>query len=100
MQTEIEPEKGERWILKQGFLTPDGSAARLGRRGTKQRESEKERDEEGKKERNHAEGNENAAEGACLSRSPSLAFISERVIFVITKRGKDCDMRVVSRVRK
>ena len=78
----------------------DGSAVRLGRRGARQRESEKEREEERKKERNHAEGNENAAEGACLSRRPSLAFISERVNFVITKGGKDCVMRVVSRVKQ
>ena len=44
------------------------------------------REEERERKRNHTKGNENAAEGACLSKRPSLAFISERVLCKLQRK--------------
>ena len=75
----------------QGFLTLDGSAARLGRRGARQGERRKE---------NHTrKSNENAAEDVCLSRKPSLAFKSERAFGRYTGRVVKCNTGTVSKIK-
>ena len=71
-------------------------AGRLGgATGSSRSETEGERGKEGHTRRS----NENAAEGACLSRRPSLTFISERAFGRYTGRVVNCDTGAVSRIK-
>ena len=78
------------------FLTLNSSVARLGRRGARQRESEKER------RRDHTAERETKTprKGLAFSEASGMLYIAAQKNCHYEKNVIDCDVRVVSKVRK